>query len=83
MKRSGQSETQNCSFTKNQLCFTLEELNIINEELYDIGSDFLYHCKHLVDSGSFSANLIFKIKTSTTYKVFPVFRKLDIKNWKH
>ena len=80
MKRSGQSEPQNCSFTKNQLCFTLDELNIINEELYDIGSDFLYHCKHLVDSGSFSANPIFKIKTSTTYKVFPVFRKLDIKN---
>ena len=73
MKRSGQSEPQNCSFAKNQVCFILEELNIINEELYDIGSDFLYHCKHLVDSGSFSANPIFKIKTSITHKYFLFF----------
>ena len=42
-------------------------------ELFDIGFDFLYDCKHLVDSGSFSANPIFKIKTSITYKYFLFF----------
>ena len=28
---SGQGEPQNCSFTENQLCFILEELNVIND----------------------------------------------------
>ena len=40
-----------------------------------MGSDFLYHRKHLVDSDSFSANPIFKIKTSITDKYFLFFGK--------
>ena len=36
MKRSGQGESQSWSFTENQLCFILEELNINNEKLYDL-----------------------------------------------
>ena len=36
MKRSGQGESQSWSFTENQFCFILEELNIINEKLYDL-----------------------------------------------